>query len=93
MITWRTQQRTPIYNSVPYVEEEMAMIKNKIQQLLCNNSFDQYTLMVSDVAKGISHLMHGRTDGAEGLYSDPLITHSEKSPARPMLFYSTNYWH
>ncbi len=22
-----------------------------------------------------------------------ICTHSEKSPARPMLFYSTNYWH
>ncbi len=22
-----------------------------------------------------------------------MVLHSEKSPARPMLFYSTNYWH
>ncbi len=23
----------------------------------------------------------------------PFVVHSEKSPVRPMLFYSTNYWH
>ncbi len=28
-----------LYNSVPYVEEDMVKIKDKIQQQLCSNSF------------------------------------------------------
>ncbi len=38
-----------LYNSVPYVEEEMVKIKNKIQQQLCSNSFNQYAITVYDL--------------------------------------------
>ncbi len=62
-----------LYNSLPYVEEEMVKIKDNIQQQLCSNSFNQYVITVSDVIKGIGHFKHGTTDGAEGLYSDHLI--------------------
>ncbi len=62
-----------LYNSVPYVEEEMVKIKDTIQQQLCSNSFNQYVITVSDVIKGIGHLKCGKTDGTEGLYSDNLI--------------------
>ncbi len=48
-----------LYNSVPYMEE-MVKIKDKIQQLLCSNSFNQYVITVSDVIKGIGHLKHGK---------------------------------
>ncbi len=41
----------------------MVKIKDKIQQQLCGNSFNQYIITVSDVIKGIGHLKHGKTDG------------------------------
>ncbi len=31
-------------------------------------------------------------DGITTLKYTEIALHSEKSPARPMLFYSTNYW-
>ncbi len=43
-------------------------------------------------------LKNNKADGADGISGELLKyvsddLHSEKSPARPMLFYSTNYWH
>ncbi len=51
----------------------MVKIKDKIQQQLCSNSFNQYVITVSDVIKGIGHLKLGKSDGTEGIYSDHLI--------------------
>ncbi len=42
------------------MEEEIVKIKDKIQQQLCSNSFNQYVITVSDVIKGIGHLKHGK---------------------------------
>ncbi len=62
-----------LYNSVPYVDEEMVKIKDKIQQQLCSNSFNQYVITVSDVIKCIGYLKHVKTNVTQGLYSDHLI--------------------
>lgn len=42
-----------LYNSVPYVEEEMVKIRDKIEQQLCSIVFDQSLITVSDISKGI----------------------------------------
>ncbi len=43
---------------MPYVEEEIDKIKDKIQQQLCSNSLNHYVITVSDMIKDIGHLKH-----------------------------------
>ncbi len=41
----------------------------------------------------IDDALDGKVDSDQGWGGGPrLYMHSDKSPARPMLFYSTNYW-
>ncbi len=38
------------------------------------------------------HIWTGKRLNLQTVHNVLFRTHSEKSPARPMLFYSTNYW-
>ena len=61
-----------LYNSVPFDSDDMCAIKSEISSRIdkCSNG---YSISTEDIVNAVTHLKCGKSDGAEGLYSDHFI--------------------
>ena len=62
-----------LYNSVPYDEHEMCLIREEISNRIALMNNADYKIEVRDVLSAVNRLKRGKADGEEGLNSDSII--------------------